>query len=131
MASEFIPAFPITHDFSATIYWDRTFKDYYNKTTDIYLSEDDIKYYSLPLPRENAHIGVLVNKQLYILPQNLNNIEQCLRYQNILSQIRNNKGGKFRNMLDYAAECREWLKSYPYHQHFCSVYSFFNIDQYL
>ena len=131
MASEFIPAFPITHDFHKLIYWDRHVKQYYNKTTDIYLSEDDVKFYHLTLPRENAEIGVLYGLKLYILPQNVNNIENCLRDQHDLCKMKFNFFSIFFYFANKTYMINEWLKGYPRYEHFCSINSFFNLDQYL
>lgn len=131
MASEFIPAFPINHDFHKLIYWDRNEKQYYNKSTDIYLSDEDADYYHLTSPRENAEIGVLFNLKLYIIPQNVNNIENCLRDQWELSKMKNNHKTKFHDVSNKTYMLNEWLKSYPYREHFGTIDSFFNLDKYL
>lgn len=43
-----IPVFPPRHPFHDAIVWDKTTSQYYNKKTDIYLSEDDVTFHNLP-----------------------------------------------------------------------------------
>lgn len=44
---EFI-SLPENHPMHGTLVWDTKEKQWYNKKTDIYLSEDDVQYYNLP-----------------------------------------------------------------------------------
>ena len=42
------PVFPTNHQLHDTIVWDTETSQYYNKKTDIFLSDDDVAYHKLP-----------------------------------------------------------------------------------
>lgn len=43
-----IPVFPPRHPHHKIIYWDKTCNQYYNKSNDIYLCDDDVAFHNLP-----------------------------------------------------------------------------------
>lgn len=48
------PVFPKSHQLHDTIVWDTETSQYYNKKTDIFLSDDDVAFHKLPNKPTNS-----------------------------------------------------------------------------